>query len=378
MNPMPASRFRKRGKLFTAIFVGEHSQDAGGPYRQTFSTMAQELETPSLPLLLPTPNGIGKIGRNRERWLLHPRAADASATQRDMLGFVGKLMGFALRNEEFLPLSLAPLTWKALVGETPLSLDDLAGVDQALVASMERLRHIERDGVTEEMFESIIFESFDTLSTDGRRVELEPGGADRAVTWATRAAYADAVLEFRLREFEPSAAAARRGLAATLPLPLLSLFTGSQFETLVCGEVEVDLALLRRCTRYESCEEGDAHVGRVWEVLEKMDQDDRRAFLRFVWGRSRLPLNEAGFVERFKIQRFGRAPADRYFPVAHTCFFALELPAYSSAKLMRERLRYAMYNCESIDGDATDVGDRAAAMGQAEDWDVGEDDEEED
>jgi len=136
MNPMPASRFRKRGKLFTAIFVGEHSQDAGGPYRQTFSTMAQELETPSLPLLLPTPNGIGKIGRTRERWLLHPRAADASATQRDMLGFVGKLMGFALRNEEFLPLSLAPLTWKALVGETPLSLDDLAGVDQALVASM--------------------------------------------------------------------------------------------------------------------------------------------------------------------------------------------------------------------------------------------------
>ena len=78
MNPMPASRFRKRGKLFTAIFVGEHSQDAGGPYRQTFSTMAQELETPSLPPLLPTPNGIGKIGRNRERWLLHPRAADAT------------------------------------------------------------------------------------------------------------------------------------------------------------------------------------------------------------------------------------------------------------------------------------------------------------
>jgi len=56
------------------------------------------------------------------------------------------------------------------------------------------VRHIERDGVTEEMFESIIFESFDTLSTDGRRVELEPGGADRAVTWETRAAYADAVL----------------------------------------------------------------------------------------------------------------------------------------------------------------------------------------
>ena len=94
MNPMPASRFRKRGKLFTAIFVGEHSQDAGGPYRQTFSTMAQELETPSLPLLLPTPNGIGKIGRNRERWLLHPRAADASARRRERLRKISPRCGW--------------------------------------------------------------------------------------------------------------------------------------------------------------------------------------------------------------------------------------------------------------------------------------------
>jgi hypothetical protein len=55
---------------------------------------------------------------------------------------------------------------------------------------------------------------------------------------------------------------------------------------------------------------------------------------------------EASFSQKFKIQRFTKAPADRYYPVAHTCFFTLELPAYSSAKLMRERLRYAIHNCE--------------------------------
>ena len=81
-------------------------------------------------------------------------------------------------------------------------------------------------------------------------------------------------------------------------------------------------------------------------MLEAFDHDDRRAFLRFVWGRSRLPLKAEGFKEKFKIQGFQRSPPDRYFPVAHTCFFTIELPAYSSAKLMRERLRYAIYNCE--------------------------------
>ena len=70
-----------------------------------------------------------------------------------------------------------------------------------------------------------------------------------------------------------------------------------------------------------------------------------------------------------------RSPADRYFPVAHTCFFALELPEYSSAKLLRERLRYAIYNCETIDGDETGAGAAAAAIAQADDWDVADEDE---
>ena len=129
---------------------------------------------------------------------------------------------------------------------------------ESLVSSLAKLRHIEREGVTPELFESVIFECFDTLGTDGRRVELaprrrtygsysfgrplltlhtaisttkvelEPGGARRAVTWSDRGRYADAVEAFRLREFDAATRAVRRGLAATLPLPLLSLFTGER------------------------------------------------------------------------------------------------------------------------------------------------------
>ena len=250
--------------------------------------------------------------------------------------------------------------------------EDLAGVDHALVASLDKLRRIEDEGVTREMFEFVIYEAFDALATDGRRVELEPGGSGRRVTWETRARYADAVERFRLHEFDAAAALVRRGLAATLPLPLLSLFTHAQFETLVCGAVEVDLALLRAHTTYEGCAARDAHVGFFWEVMEGLAHEERRAFLRFTWGRSRLPLDHAGFDQQFKIQAFGRHPPDRYYPVAHTCFFSLELPAYSSLAVTRERLRYAIHNCEAIDGDQTGVGNTAAALG----FDVEVDDEE--
>ena len=51
---------------------------------------------------------------------------------------------------------------------------------------------------------------------------------------------------------------------------------------------------------------------------------------------------------------------DRYFPVAHTCFFALELPAYSTQELMKARFRYAIHNCEAIDGDETARANEAA------------------
>jgi len=55
-------------------------------------------------------------------------------------------------------------------------------------------------------------------------------------------------------------------------------------------------------------------------------------------------------------------PADNYFPAAHTCFFQLDLPKYSAREIMLDKLRYAIVNCISMDGDDTTQGVRAGAM----------------
>lgn len=54
---------------------------------------------------------------------------------------------------------------------------------------------------------------------------------------------------------------------------------------------------------------------------------------RFTWGRSRLPMSADQFHQTFKIHAFTKAPADAYLPVAHTCFFSLELPRYSTRQV---------------------------------------------
>ena len=42
---------------------------------------------------------------------------------------------------------------------------------------------------------------------------------------------------------------------------------------------------------------------------------------------------------------------DNYLPQAHTCFFSIELPAYSCVDALRNKLLYAIYNCRAIDTD---------------------------
>lgn len=62
-----------------------------------------------------------------------------------------------------------------------------------------------------------------------------------------------------------------------------------------------------------------------------MDVEDRRSFVNFCSGRSRLPASAADFPMNFKLTapqpRADERPDD-YLPVAQTCFFSLSLPRY--------------------------------------------------
>jgi hypothetical protein len=88
-----------------------------------------------------------------------------------------------------------------------------------------------------------------------------------------------------------------------------------------------------------------------------------------VWARARLPVGQAQFHQKFKIQSLAptagsditanssataastTAYADGQLPKAHTCFFALQLPRYSTDEICRRQLLYAIRNCVEMDGD---------------------------
>eukprot|EP01035_Chromulina_nebulosa_P017384 gene17384-22933_t len=147
------------------------------------------------------------------------------------------------------------------------------------------------------------------------------------------------------------------GLESVIPKQALSLLTGNELEILICGIKEIDISRLRHNTEYDedvTC--NDKHIQNFWNILEyEFTNDERSLFLRFVWARPTLPPRELDFPQKFKIQSaVGDDVAinpDSYLPKAHTCFFSINLPKYSTKEIMIEKLKYAINNCTEMDAD---------------------------
>ena len=71
------------------------------------------------------------------------------------------------------------------------------------------------------------------------------------VTSDNRGEYVKLALNFRLHEFDTSVACVREGMARVVPVPLLSLFTGYELETMVCGSPDIPLHLLKSVATYK-------------------------------------------------------------------------------------------------------------------------------
>lgn len=89
-----------------------------GPYRESFAEYCAELQSDALPLLIRCPNAVNDVGINREKWLPNPavgKSGLSAAMHAEMLGFLGRLMGVAIRSQEPLDLDLPSIVWKQLV-----------------------------------------------------------------------------------------------------------------------------------------------------------------------------------------------------------------------------------------------------------------------
>ena len=316
---------RREGQAFRVKYTGERGVDAGGLYRECLNEAAEELFSPHLALLLPTPNtrndgGVGYV----------PNPGCGTPRHIKMFEFIGVLMGMSLRSDACLPFEFPSLVWKVLVG-AERNTDDLMVINAAECNVLSAVRGGKIAG-------SELRFTVETL--DGKEVELYRHGKNVSVDESNYENYATLVEKFRLHELDAQVQAIRRGFITIVPERILGLVQWQELEELVVGSSEIDVDIMRNHTQYgsRSFERSDT-VKYFWAVLESFSNAERAMFVRFAWGRSRLPRT-GKWENSFTLMKCGSDP--NRLPVAHTCFFQLDLPPYRSEEEMREKLLIAI------------------------------------
>ncbi|KAG1969952.1 E3 ubiquitin-protein ligase HECTD3 [Pimephales promelas] len=322
-------------------FIAEGIIDQGGGFRDSLADMSEELcpSSSECPVPLPffTRTSNQGAGEARDFYVPNP-----SCREFHKFEWIGQLMGAALRGKDFLVLALPGLVWKQLIGETVSWTKDFPAVDSVLVKLLEAMEHMDMDTFDFKFGQELVYT---TPLSDGRLVELIPGGSGVVVRYEDRMEFIRLVQKSRLEESREQVAAMQAGLVKVVPQAVLDLLTWQEVEKKVCGDPEITVEALKRLTRYEDLEQTDVRVQYLWEALMNFTNEDRSRFLRFVTGRSRLPAPIYIFPDKQ-----GSETTDA-LPQSSTCSSTLYLPKYPSAKVCEEKLRYAAYNCVAIDTD---------------------------
>jgi len=133
-------------------------------------------------------------------------------------------------------------------------------------------------------------------------------------------------------------------------LGLISYLTAEAIEIRACGSKEINIDMLKSITSYSNCGPTHEVVERFWRVFEAFTHEQRSLYLKFVWGRNRLPIDVSRLSRKHEVRLFDNMN-ENGFPIAHTCFFQLDIPFYRTDEIMSQRLIQAATLCGSVDTD---------------------------
>ena len=315
-------------------------------------------------LLYPNPSSIEERRETLRQAMYKEGSPDWNENIRDLLRryeFLGRIIGKCLYEGILVDIHFAPfflLKW-ALTGGSGAAakesgyranLNDLRDLDEGLYQGLLQLKNY--PGNVEDL--SLTFSVDDVLRlspTETKTVshELQPGGAQISVTNSNRLIYIARMARYRLQtQSRLQTDTFLRGLGMIVAPSWLSMFNQSELQTLVGGtSTEVNIPDLRANTQYGGIyaigDDGLEHpsIQLFWQVMQNLDDSDKKKVLKFVTSTPRAPLLGFGNLNpRFSIRDSG---ADQTrLPSTSTCVNLLKLPIYRDEKTLKERLLYSV------------------------------------
>ncbi len=342
--PGPVTQLFTRDQAWKVKLIGEGATDAGGPYRETLSTMCTELMSDRLQLLIPCPNARDNTGQNLDQWVINPSAVTASQLQH--FEFLGMLMAIAVRTSIPLSLDISRFVWKQIVGIPIDPKKDLLHID---VRVAELLRGLSNGELVDDEDVQIFFT---TKLSDNTEVELKPEGRGTKVSKENVEEYIELVENVRMKESEKQIEAIRTGFSKLLPLKVLPFFSWEEWEEKITGKPDVPITDLKNFVKFSGLSQPDRDrlIEYFWKCMEEFTTKERCMFVRFACGLSRLPAN-------FKSNRHMKVTfeenGENSLPRSSTCFWTCYLSNYPNQEIMKQKILTAISSCTDIDADYT-------------------------
>jgi len=183
-------------KCYEIKFKGEGSIDAGGPFRESLTNIAEELEKGVVPIFIKSPNNKNEHGTNRDCFILDSRSA--TPAHKFMFKYFGGFLAYAFLSKSPIPFNLAPWVWKQILQE-PVTMADLDGIDAYSAQVLRDLLQYAQN-LSDEDFDAGVDQYFTTVLSSGEEVPLCPDGETIKVTKANIDEFCAKVLEARTNE----------------------------------------------------------------------------------------------------------------------------------------------------------------------------------
>jgi E3 ubiquitin-protein ligase HERC1 len=183
------------------------------------------------------------------------------------------------------------------------------------------LRDIRTHGesLDQDSFDSVVNENFVTYLSNGEAVDLLKGGKEKPVTSSNYKEFIELVTKVRLSEATRQFEWIKEGINHIIDLKILAFLTWEELEVRACGNKDVEVDALKSISEY-SVDANHPMVVMFWKMFESLTQDERRKYLKFVWGRTKIPSDTSGLRYQHQISVYDYKPKDS-LPESHTCFF---------------------------------------------------------
>ena len=320
-------------KKFSVNFENEQAVDAGGPSREFFYLISEDIFMPD--------KGMFKIVEDKYLWFNNSYLDDIR-----IFKLAGIIIGLAVYNMVVLPIRFPYVLYKKIMhSEKKMNLNDLTQIDSVLAKSLNDLKQMKLRG---ENIADIGLTFEITVENFGEmiNISLVPGKGNEEVTNDNVDEYIQAYIDYILKDsVQIQFEAFKEGFKLPCHTDAYSFVDPTEMDILVSGEEILDWGGLQRSVEYsDGYDANSQQIQWFWSIFNDFSTEEKKQFLKFSTGTDKVPF---GGLENVHIT-IQKSTETNSLPISHTCFNIFTLPEYSSKEILEQKVKTAIQYTEGF------------------------------